>query len=140
MKKNRFLSMAGSVVLCLNSLFGHSQCTVPGWASQNGGVTGGGMVSPLPLDAAVKEQPVRIYPNPGSGHAVVTVTLEQDEQALIRVYDMQGRMVVNLGTIRAGNGGTQQVPVNLNGQQPGLYYVVVTGDKGLKHTCKLIVK
>lgn len=98
------------------------------------------VVSPLPLDAAVKEQPVRIYPNPGSGHAVVTVTLEQDEQALIRVYDMQGRMAVNLGTIRAVNGGTQQVPVNLNGQQPGLYYVVVTGDKGLKHTCKLIVK
>jgi pectate lyase len=46
MKKTRVLSMAFSVVLCLNSLFAQGQCSVSGWASQNGGVTGGGTATP----------------------------------------------------------------------------------------------
>jgi pectate lyase len=98
------------------------------------------VVAPLTPDDAVKPQHVRVYPNPASGNAVVAVTLGRNEQAAITVYNMQGHMVANLGSIRSATGGTQQLPVNLNGQLPGLYYVVVTGDKGLKHTCKLIIE
>jgi pectate lyase len=81
-----------------------------------------------------------IYPNPARDKANLTITLKENEQAVISVYDVQGRMVDNLGTITSATGGTQQVPCDLNSRKPGLYYVVVTGNKGLKATHKLVIE
>ncbi|SFD22288.1 Listeria/Bacterioides repeat-containing protein/Por secretion system C-terminal sorting domain-containing protein [Chitinophaga sp. CF118] len=81
-----------------------------------------------------------IYPNPTTGEATITVFLQENEQAIVRVFNTQGSMVDNLGTIRSLTGGTQQIHCNLNGKKPGLYYVVVTGDKGLKSSNKLLVQ
>jgi pectate lyase len=81
-----------------------------------------------------------IYPNPTTGAATITVTLQKNEQAVIKVYNTQGSLVDNLGTIKSETAGTQQIRCNLNGKKPGLYYVVVTGDKGFKSGYKLFVE
>jgi len=81
-----------------------------------------------------------IYPNPTTGTATITVTLQKNEQAVIRVYNTQGSLIDNLGTIRSETGGTQQVRCDLNGKRPGLYYVLVRGDKGFKSGYKLFVE
>ncbi|SFE50659.1 pectate lyase [Chitinophaga sp. CF118] len=80
-----------------------------------------------------------VYPNPTNGKATITVTLGKNEQAVIRLYDAQGSVVANLGTISSVTGGIQQIPCNLN-SKPGLYYVVVIGNKGLKATHKLVIE
>ncbi|GAA3931459.1 T9SS type A sorting domain-containing protein [Chitinophaga oryziterrae] len=93
----------------------------------------------LPASEIAASTPA-IYPNPTTGVATITMTLQKNEQAVIRVYNTQGSLVDNLGTIRSETGGTQQIHCNLNGKKPGLYYVVVTGDKGFKSGYKLFVE
>src|SRR5689334_3389843 len=44
--RKQFVPGLMGIILCLVSSFANSQCTVVGWASQNGGVTGGGTATP----------------------------------------------------------------------------------------------
>jgi pectate lyase len=88
----------------------------------------------------LNEKLAGIYPNPAKGKAILTITLDKNEQAVVRLLDAQGRLINNIGTIRSTIGGTQQVPFNLSNKKPGIYNVVVTSDKGSKHTYKLIVE
>jgi pectate lyase len=91
-------------------------------------------------DDATDQKRTGVYPNPCNSKATVTVTLEKNEQAVISVYDAQGRMVANPAIISSVTGGTQQVPCNLTGKKPGLYYVLIISNKGLKATHKLVVE
>jgi pectate lyase len=63
-----------------------------------------------------------------------------NEQAVIKLYNALGNMIDNLGVIKSIAGEAQQLNFNLEGKTPGLYYVVVTGDKGFKSTFKLLVQ
>jgi pectate lyase len=88
----------------------------------------------------LNKQLTGVFPNPAKGKTIISITLGINEQAGIRVYDALGRLVDNLGSIRSVTGGTQQVPFNLNNKKPGVYNVVVTGNKGIKTTYKLFVQ
>src|SRR5688572_11693221 len=47
MKKYQFVPwVLAAALFCLTGLSANSQCTVVGWASENGGVTGGGTATP----------------------------------------------------------------------------------------------
>jgi pectate lyase len=81
-----------------------------------------------------------IYPNPAKGKATIAIPLKKNEQAVVRIYDTQGRLVDNLGTITASTSGTQKIQYNANRNKPGIYNVVVTTGKGVKSTYKLIVQ
>jgi pectate lyase len=82
-----------------------------------------------------------IYPNPvRGGKATLVITLEKNEEAVIKLYDIQGRLINNLGVVRSVTGGTQQVPCTLANKTPGLYNVVVVSNKGVKQTYRLIVE
>lgn len=86
------------------------------------------------------QQITGVYPNPAKGKTMITVALASNDQAFVRVYDALGRLVDNLGTIRSLTAGTQQVPCSLNNKRPGIYHVVITNNKGVKTTTKLIVQ
>jgi pectate lyase len=88
----------------------------------------------------LNQQLTSVFPNPAKGKAIISVTLGTNEMAVIRVYDALGRLVDNVRNITSVTGGTQQVPFNLNNKKPGVYHVVVTGNKGLKATYKLLVQ
>jgi pectate lyase len=81
-----------------------------------------------------------IYPNPAKDKATIAVALKKNEQAVIRVYDAQGRLVDHLRTPTAVTAGTQRVQYNLNKNKPGIYNVVVTTGNEVKSTYKLIVQ
>jgi uncharacterized repeat protein (TIGR02543 family) len=81
-----------------------------------------------------------VYPNPAKNRITLTVALSRDEQLIVQVYDAQGRVVDNLGTIRAAAAGTQQVSFNLRHMQPGLYYLTVSNKTGGRTTHKLIIE
>ncbi|WP_208025579.1 T9SS type A sorting domain-containing protein [Niastella caeni] len=83
---------------------------------------------------------ISIYPNPAKGKAIIAVTLKKNEQAVIRVYDANGRLVDNLPVVTAFTAGTQKVPYSLAGKAPGIYNVFVTTGKGVQSTYKLVVQ
>lgn len=81
-----------------------------------------------------------IYPNPTHGNTTINVTLAKNEQAVIRLFDAQGKLVKDLGVVRSASGGTQQVYYNFSGQQPGLYFVTFVNSKGVTSTYKLVIE
>jgi pectate lyase len=85
-------------------------------------------------------QGATIYPNPAKGIATIAVALKKNEQAVIRIYDAQGRLVDDQRTITATTTGAQRIQYNLSGHKAGIYNVVVTTDRGVKSTYKLMVQ
>jgi pectate lyase len=81
-----------------------------------------------------------IYPNPTHGNTTINVTLAKNEQAVIRLFDAQGKLVKDLGIVQSATGGTQQVYYNFSGQQPGLYFVTFVNSKGAVATYKLVIE
>uniref|UniRef100_UPI0031DF700E T9SS type A sorting domain-containing protein n=1 Tax=Chitinophaga sp. TaxID=1869181 RepID=UPI0031DF700E len=81
-----------------------------------------------------------IYPNPTHGNTTINVTLAKNEQAVIRLFDAQGKVVKDLGVVKSLTGGTQQLTYDFSGQIPGLYLVSVMTNKGAISTSKLLVE
>jgi pectate lyase len=81
-----------------------------------------------------------IYPNPVKDKATIAVELKKNEQAEIRIYDAQGRLVDVLQTITAVTAGTQKIPYNVKGNRPGVYNIVITTNNGMRWTYKLMVR
>jgi pectate lyase len=85
-------------------------------------------------------QVTSIYPNPAKGKVTIAVALKKNEEAVIRIYDAQGRLMDNVRTITAATTGTQKIQYNLNRNQPGIYNVIVTTSKGVSSTYILMVQ
>jgi uncharacterized repeat protein (TIGR02543 family) len=81
-----------------------------------------------------------IYPNPTHGVSTLSLSLESNEEVVIKVFDVQGRLVNMMNTISPVTAGTQQVLLNMKNRRPGLYNIVVTSNKGKKQTFRLLVK
>lgn len=81
-----------------------------------------------------------IYPNPTHGNTTMTVTLGSNEQAIIRLFDAQGKLVKDLGVVKSATGGTQQLSYNFSGQTPGLYFVGIINNNGTISTYKLVIE
>jgi uncharacterized protein YjiK len=65
-----------------------------------------------------------IYPNPTDKIATVSMKLKNDEQVVIRVFDIQGKQV--LEPVRAElKAGDQTISVNTSGLQSGNYFVQI---------------
>lgn len=85
-------------------------------------------------------QVTSIYPNPAKGKVTIAIPLKKNEEAVIRIYDIQGRLIENVRTITAVTAGTQKIQYNLNSKKPGIYNVIVTTSKGVSSTYKLMVQ
>jgi len=110
MKKPWLLSMACSVVLCLNSLFAQSQCTVSGWASQNGGVTGGGNATPTvvstysELKAAITSASVKVVHISGSISVPSAGRISFQDQSGKTIFGLPGSKLVSTDLTKDGSG------------------------------------
>lgn len=80
-----------------------------------------------------------IYPNPVSINATIKLGVKQDMQAAIAVYDLQGRIVLDLGH-KVLSGGTETlIPLHTEQLISGVYLVSVTaGNEKLQR--KLIIQ
>jgi pectate lyase len=117
----------------------------------NAGATLTADCSGIVLDLSSNKTPARtgetltspgvvVYPNPAKGKAIIAITLKKNEQAVIRLYDVQGMLVNDLRTITAVAAGTQKVQYSLTGIKPGIYSVVVTTSEGVQSINKLMVQ
>ncbi|OQP64048.1 hypothetical protein A3860_21795 [Niastella vici] len=92
------------------------------------------------LTTSEEIQSTVIYPNPAKDKAMIAVALKKNEQAEIKIYDTQGRLVNVLQTVTATTAGTQSIPYNVKGNRPGIYNVVITTSNGVKSTYRLMVQ
>lgn len=86
------------------------------------------------------ERMVSISPNPAKDKAIITIVLEENEQATIMVYNEQGALIDTLNSSKTVRAGVQQIVYNVTGKRSGLYNVVVLNSKGNKTTYKLLVE
>jgi pectate lyase len=110
MKKTWIMSMVLSALLCLTNSFAQSQCTVVGWASQNGGVTGGGTATPTvvtnydDLKTAITSSSVKVV------HISGTITIPSggrisfQDQSGKTIYGLPGSKLVSNDQTKANSG------------------------------------
>ena len=92
----------------------------------------------IPSIANLGDNSVRFYPNPAVDNATMELTVLQAGNAVVRVYDLSGKVVYteNMGHVSEG---VHTRAINCQNLQRGMYLVnVVIG--GQKATSKLIVR
>jgi len=87
----------------------------------------------LGTSSSSSEKVFSIYPNPASGYVNVKANSVQND-AVIAIYDLNGRMVVNQSI---QNANTTQI--NINGLATGVYVVKINSN-GKSQTEKLIIR
>ncbi len=93
---------------------------------------------PITLIAEDINQKVAVYPNPNKGKATIGFYLNEADKITIRMVGIDGK-AINAGTKLLPAGYNKQ-ELNVTGKAPGLYNVIVTGDKGTKYIFKLIIQ
>lgn len=72
-----------------------------------------------PLDDLIGLQKTRIYPNPTKGMLRIDFPSLTEQEATIRVYDPNGRLIVQKSAVSSGN------EVDLSAYPPGFYVMVI---------------
>src|SRR5690349_9994705 len=112
--RKQFVPTLLGVALCLSSFFANSQCTVTGWASQNGGVTGGGTAAATTvttyaeLKAAITTASIK--------NVVVSGTITIPSGGRISFQDQSGKTIF-------GMSGSKLVSTDLTADNSGIIYV-----------------
>lgn len=86
------------------------------------------------------ERTVSISPNPAKDKAIITIVLQENEQATVMVYNDQGHLVDKFSSSKAISAGVQQIYYNVRNKRAGIYSVVVLNSKGNKYTCRMVVE
>lgn len=87
---------------------------------------------------AIKE--MKVYPNPATSNSNVEFELQDNRVISIAVYDLSGKLIKSVKSGMALDKGNNNRPLNLNGVNPGLYYVVVKSDRGEQALQRIIIE
>jgi hypothetical protein len=79
----------------------------------------------------------KLYPNPATDYAVISVDLDVTAEVTVAISDLSGKMIGsrNYGSL----GGTQEIVLNTGQLDAGVYVIELTAD-GNKMTKRLIVE
>lgn len=114
MRKIKFVPWVLGASLCLTVSFAKSQCTVAGWAGENGGVSGGGSASPVTvtnytdLKTAITSASVKVV------HVSGAITIPSGGR--ISFQDQSGKTIFGLP-------GSKLVSTDLTKDNSGIIYV-----------------
>ncbi len=79
---------------------------------------------------------VNIYPNPNNGEFVLNINTKDVKELAVKIVNIQGKEVYNKTNFN--NLTTINEPISLDNNAKGIYFVVITTDKGIT-THKLVV-
>jgi hypothetical protein len=71
-----------------------------------------------------------IYPNPAKYNATLDISLAQNSVATIKVVDLMGRNVIDLGT-KSMKAGQNTIELNTSNLNSGMYFVKVATENGI---------
>lgn len=86
----------------------------------------------------VEDLPLTIQPNPTTGAAVLSYSLDEAQEVWVKVYDVQGRLLMTLEQGQDRKAGNHQVSIPAEQLSGGLYWIQVQTNKRLQGTTKLI--
>ena len=87
---------------------------------------------------AIKE--MKVFPNPANSNSKVEFSLEDNRQVSIAIYDLSGKLIKRVKNGMSLNKGQVTESLNLNGVNPGMYYVVVKSDIGEQALQRIIIE
>jgi hypothetical protein len=128
------------VFICHN---GHSQSVsvnaVPAFLIQNDQLGGCDNDQTINRAAAMNEenevqQSVKLYPNPATNLAIISLRLQRDKHIAINVFDLQGREAMS----EIKRAGLQEVVLNISGLGNGTYFARISDGRTI-NTIKMIV-
>lgn len=91
----------------------------------------------LPVSGTVMQKEA-VYPNPAKGTATVGFQLKEADKITIRLTAPDGKPVKCIR--RLSNAGYNKQELNISGITPGIYHVIITGEKGSQHQYKLVIQ
>ncbi|MDD2577295.1 MAG: T9SS type A sorting domain-containing protein, partial [Bacteroidales bacterium] len=71
-----------------------------------------------------------IYPNPAKDNATLDINLSQNSVATIKVVDLMGRNVIDLGT-KSMKAGQNTIELNTSNLNTGMYFVNIATENGV---------
>jgi hypothetical protein len=93
----------------------------------------------LRLDAATQRNPqINVYPNPGSGHVTVSLSVQEDGPANLYVLDLLGRRVLTLAEAELFQAGHHVRSLDFGGLPSGSYLLVYDAYGGGPSTTTLL--
>lgn len=81
-------------------------------------------------EVSTNEVSMTIYPNPAKDNATLDINLDQNSVASIKVIDLMGRNVIDLGT-KSMKAGQNTIELNTSNLNNGMYFVKVASDNGV---------
>lgn len=81
-------------------------------------------------EVSLNEVSMTIYPNPAKDNATIDITLSQNSVATIKVVDLMGRNVIDLGT-KSMKAGQNTIELNTSNLNTGMYFVKVASENGV---------
>lgn len=81
-------------------------------------------------EVSLNEVSMTIYPNPAKDNATIDITLSQNSVATIKVVDLMGRNVIDLGT-KSMKAGQNTIELNTSNLNNGMYFVKVASENGV---------
>lgn len=81
-------------------------------------------------EVSLNEVSMTIYPNPAKDNATIDITLSQNSVATIKVVDLMGRNVIELGT-KSMKAGQNTIELNTSNLNNGMYFVKVALENGV---------
>ncbi|MCK9320685.1 MAG: choice-of-anchor J domain-containing protein [Bacteroidales bacterium] len=81
-------------------------------------------------EVAQNEVSINVYPNPAKDNATIDITLSQNSVATIKVVDLMGRNVIELGT-KSMKAGQNTIELNTSNLNNGMYFVKVASENGV---------
>ena len=88
-------------------------------------------------DSEVKENSIRVYPNPANSLLNVAIESSQRGQGFLTLVNMDGRIIMEQSLQLSGN--QQIIPLNISKLQAGMYYVKVQAG-GASYVEKVVVR
>jgi len=85
-----------------------------------------GIKAPVVTD--VGSTSFNVYPNPFCEQAILSFTIKQDENVLVRLFDLSGKQVATLGSGRYSS-GNHKIILSSEGLKKGFYVCVINTDK-----------
>lgn len=85
--------------------------------------------SPLLTAACGENNTLQIFPNPTAGNAYLSLESAYSQDAILTVYDRQGRLIQQQQ--QGLHVGENLLPVSLEGMSDGLYWIAVLAENGV---------
>jgi hypothetical protein len=88
------------------------------------------VITPGIIEKTTTENPIRLYPNPGSDFTYFEYQLEESGTVTISLFDLSGRKIKDFINTKV-DAGLLKLTLDISGIHSGIYFVVFQNRQGV---------